>query len=71
MPMTPMRIAGLLIVLAGAVLLALGYRASTAPLEQVSEAFTGRFTDRTTWMFVAGGAAVLGGLFLSLLAQRR
>lgn len=69
--MTPMRIAGFLVVVAGIVLLAVGYRASTAPMEQVAEAFTGRFTDRTTWMFVAGCAAVMGGLFLALFAQRK
>jgi LPXTG-motif cell wall-anchored protein len=69
--MNPIRIAGALCVVAGIVLLILGYRASTAPLEQVSEAFTGRFTDRTTWMFVAGGAAVLGGLFLALFNKRK
>jgi len=69
--MSPIRIAGALCVVAGIVLLALGYRASTAPLEQVSEAITGRFTDRTTWLFVAGGAAVLGGLFLALFSPRK
>ncbi|WP_144184145.1 DUF3185 family protein [Elioraea rosea] len=69
--MTPARIAGALCVVAGIVLLILGYRASTAPLEQVSEAVTGRFTDRTTWLFILGGAGVLGGLFLALFAQRK
>jgi drug/metabolite transporter (DMT)-like permease len=69
--MTPTRIAGVLCLVAGIVLLFLGYRASTAPIEQVSEAITGRFTDRTTWLFVLGGAAVLGGLFLSLVSQRK
>ncbi|WP_291295084.1 DUF3185 family protein [Elioraea sp.] len=69
--MSPARIAGALCVVAGIVLLALGYRASTAPLEQVSEAITGRFTDRTTWLFVLGGAAVLGGLFLALFVSRK
>lgn len=69
--MNPTRIAGALCAAAGAVLLFLAYRASTAPLEQVSEAITGRFTDRTTWLFVLGGAAVLGGLFLALFTQRK
>lgn len=69
--MNPVRLVGAACVVAGLVLLALGYRASEAPLEQVSEAVTGRFTDRTTWLFVAGGIAVLGGLFLALFAQRK
>jgi hypothetical protein len=69
--MTPARMAGVLCIVAGIVMLALGYRASTAPLEQVSEAITGRFTDRTTWLFVGGGIALLGGLFLTLVVPRK
>jgi LPXTG-motif cell wall-anchored protein len=50
----------------GAILLGLAYRASSAPLEQLSNAVTGHFSEQTAWFFVLGIAALGGGLFIAL-----
>lgn len=62
------RIIGIVLLVAGAILLYFGYQASQSVGEQLVEGFTGRFTDETTWYFILGGAAAIGGLFM--LAKR-
>jgi uncharacterized membrane protein YeaQ/YmgE (transglycosylase-associated protein family) len=69
--MNPMRIAGLVAAVVGAVLLAVAWRASNAPVEQVTDALTGRFTDRTMWLMVAGVAALVAGVLVTLVGSRR
>ena len=63
------QIIGIVLLVVGAILLFLGYQASQSMGEQVIESLTGRFTDSTTWYFVAGAAAAVGGLIL--VATRR
>ena len=48
----------------GVVLLAIGMNSSHSVADQVSNTFTGRFTEATTWYIVGGIAAALTGLFL-------
>lgn len=62
--MTQTNILGVLVVVAGAVLLGFAWRASQAPLDQMSQAVTGRFMDRTMWYLLGGVVAVLGGIAL-------
>ncbi len=69
--MNPLRILGLVVGVVGAVLLALAWRASNAPVEQVTDALTGRFTDRTMWLMVGGVAALVGGVLVALVGPRR
>lgn len=69
--MGSVRTVGLAAVGVGLVLLGVAYHASGAPIEQLSDALTGRFTDRTMWLFMAGGAAVVGGAVAAALAGRR
>lgn len=69
--MNPMRILGLVAAVVGAVLLAVAWRASNAPVEQVSDALTGRFTDRTMWLMVGGVVALVGGALVALVGPRR
>ena len=38
----------------GLVLLGFAYHASNAPMDQVSNAITGRFTDQTMWYLILG-----------------
>jgi LPXTG-motif cell wall-anchored protein len=64
-------IIGIAVMVSGLVLLFMGYNASQAPLEQASEALTGRFSQQTTWFLLAGGAAVVVGAVLIFLARRR
>ncbi len=65
--MTNDRIIGITLLAAGAALLAIGYRSSGTPVDQISEAFIGRYTDRTMWYIVGGIAAMIGG---GLMAMR-
>ncbi|MBB3900220.1 DUF3185 family protein [Roseococcus suduntuyensis] len=54
----------------GVVLFIIGLNASQAPMEQVVETFTGRFTDQTMWYMIAGGVVFLGGCVLALRGAR-
>lgn len=63
------QIGGIVLLVAGAILLYFGYEASQGVGEQLHETFTGRFTDSTTWYFVLGGVAAAGGLGLLVLRR--
>jgi drug/metabolite transporter (DMT)-like permease len=69
--MQPIQIVGVVLFVVGVVLLGFGYHASNAPLDQLSNTLTGRFTDRTMWYFVLGAAAALGGALLAVFGKRR
>lgn len=64
--MSQTNIIGLVALVLGGVLLFVAWRASNAPVEQISEALTGRYTDNTMWLLLAGAAGVIigGGLLL-------
>lgn len=62
--MTQSKIIGLVALAVGAILLVFAMRASTAPVDQVTEALTGRFTNSTMWSLVGGVAATVFGLAL-------
>jgi drug/metabolite transporter (DMT)-like permease len=64
------RLIGIILLVVGGVLLYFGYNASQSVTEQVHETFTGRFTDATTWYFVLGAAAAIGGLAVMALGAR-
>jgi len=64
------RVLGAVALVAGLILLGFGLNASDAPMEQLSETFTGRYSDRTMWYLVGGGAAAFGGLVLMLLGRK-
>jgi len=63
-------IIGIVLLIVGAVLLAFAWRASQAPVDQVVNTLTGRFTDGTMLYIVAGIAAVVGGVFLVAMRPR-
>jgi drug/metabolite transporter (DMT)-like permease len=65
------RIIGAAIFAIGIVLLIFAYRASNAPLEQISDTLTGRYSNQTMWYFIVGVAgAVAGGLLFALGSRR-
>jgi hypothetical protein len=64
------KILGITLCVIGAILLALAYRASGTPLEQLSDTFTGRYTDRTMMYVIAGIATLVGGGLLALRGRR-
>jgi hypothetical protein len=64
------KIAGLVLLVVGAVLLYFGLQASDAPLEQARETLTGDYSDQTMLYLVGGAAAAVGGLALLLFGKR-
>lgn len=59
--MTQSSIIGAIALAVGVALLFFAWRASTAPVDQVSEALTGRFTGNTMWHLIGGVIAVMAG----------
>jgi len=55
----------------GGFLLFFAWRASNTPVDQLSEALTGRFTNSTMWYLVGGVIATIGGLALLLRGKTR
>jgi di/tricarboxylate transporter len=65
--MSNQRIVGIVVLVVGIILLVVGINSSNSVVDQVSETFTGRFTDATTWYLIGGvAAAILGVLMLSV-----
>jgi len=64
------RIIGVVLLVAGVILLLVGTNASHSVADQVSNTFAGRFTQTTTWYIVGGIGLGIGGL-LALIAGGR
>jgi drug/metabolite transporter (DMT)-like permease len=62
--MSMTQILGAVALVIGLVLLGFAYHASNAPMEQVSEAITGQYTNQTMWYLILGIAAAVGGVLL-------
>ena len=69
--MNPQRIFGIVLLMVGVLLLIVGMNASHSVADRVSNTFTGRFTDGTTWYIFGGIALALVGLFMALMGGRR
>jgi hypothetical protein len=65
------QILGIVALVIGLVLLGFAYHASNAPLDQVSDALTGRFTDQTMWYLILGIVAAGGGVLLVAFGRQR
>ncbi|WP_339740388.1 DUF3185 family protein [uncultured Maricaulis sp.] len=61
---------GFIALVIGIVLLVFAWQGSNAPADQITEALTGTYTDRTMWFLIAGIASSLGGLFLLVFGNR-
>ena len=67
--MGPNRIIGVVLLVIGVTLLIIGMNSSHSVADQVSNTFSGRFTQTTTWYIIGGiGAGVLG-LLLTLFGM--
>jgi hypothetical protein len=64
------RIIGIVILAVGIVLVIFGLNASQAPLDQVSQTVTGRFTQTTMMYLIIGIIAIVGGGLLALAGRR-
>lgn len=64
--MTQSNIFALVAFAVGIVLLFFAWRGANAPVDQMAEAMTGRFTNNTMWLMIAGlvGVLVGGGVFV-------
>ena len=68
--MNPQRILGVVLLIVGVILFIVGMNSSHSVADRVSNTFTGRFTEATTWYIVGGIAAALLGLLMALLGGR-
>jgi drug/metabolite transporter (DMT)-like permease len=68
--MNTVRILGITVFAIGVILLIVGYNASDAPVDQLADTFTGRYTDRTMRYLITGAAAVLGGGLFAVFGKR-
>lgn len=68
--MSMQRIAGIVLLVVGAILLVVGMNASHSAADQTSRFFTGRLTSDIAWYIYGGGAAVLAGLLMALVGPR-
>jgi len=59
--MNAQRIIGILLLVGGLAALFYGLNASHSIADRVSDTFTGRFTEATTWYIIGGAAAAIGG----------
>jgi hypothetical protein len=64
------RIAGVVLLVVGAVLLYFGFQATDAPLEQARESLTGDYSDQTMLYLIGGAAAAVGGIALLVIGKR-
>jgi drug/metabolite transporter (DMT)-like permease len=68
--MSTQRIFGIVLLVVGVILLTVGINASHSVADRVSDTFTGRFTQATTWYIVGGIGSALLGLLMALLGGR-
>ncbi|MDM7946411.1 DUF3185 family protein [Oceanibaculum nanhaiense] len=68
--MNTSRIVGIVALAIGVVLLIFAQQATQAPVEELSNTLTGRYTDETMWYLVAGVAAAVGGVALLIFGRR-
>jgi uncharacterized membrane protein len=67
--MSPQRILGVVLLVVGVAVMVIGLNASHSVGDQVSNTFTGKFTDSTMWYIIGGIAAGLLGLLLTLFGS--
>jgi len=59
------RILGVILLVVGIAFIIMGVVASRSLADNLSSAFLGRFTQRTTWYFIGGIASAVVGLILA------
>jgi uncharacterized membrane protein len=67
---SPQRIIGVVLLILGVVLLVVGLNSSHSVADQVSNTFTGRFTQGTTWYIIGGIVLALVGLLAVVIGVR-
>lgn len=67
--MSPQRILGIVLLVVGVIVMVIGFNASHSVGDQVSNTFTGKFTDSTMWYIIGGIAAGVLGLLLTVFGS--
>lgn len=62
--MSQKKMIGLILLIAGGVLLYFGWNASQAPLEEIGESLTGKYSDETMAYLIGGAVAAILGIVL-------
>ncbi|KAA0696888.1 DUF3185 family protein [Halopseudomonas laoshanensis] len=60
---------GIVLLVVGVLLLVFGFQSSQSLGDQVTETFTGRFTDGTMFMIIGGAAALAAGAFMTFVRK--
>lgn len=60
------KLLGVALLVAGVIILYFGWRSSESVSDQVTEAFTGRFTDETMIFIIGGAVALVAGIYMTL-----
>ena len=68
--MSPQRIIGIVCLLVGIALFIVGMNASHSVGDQVSNTFTGKFTDETAWYIFGGAALGIVGILMTVFGVR-
>ena len=63
------KLIGVILLVVGIALLYFGYQSTQSMGDQLTETFTGRFTDETMWYLIGGAAAVAAGGFLTIFKK--
>ena len=65
------RAVGIVLLVAGLVLVLFGLNATESVSDSVSETFTGRYTDKTMWYLIGGGVLAVAGALMALGGGKR
>ena len=70
--MNPQRAIGIALLAVGVILVVIGMNSSHSAVDQLSNTFTGRFTDNTMWYIVGGiGTGIVGLVLLSGIVGKK
>ena len=64
--MSTNKLIGIILLVLGGVLIFFGLNATEAPMEEISEAITGRYSDKTMYYLIGGAISAVLGLVLLL-----
>ena len=57
---------GIALLVIGVILLVVGFNSSQSPADELTEAFTGRYSDETMFYLIGGAVAAVVGLVMAL-----
>lgn len=63
------KLIGIALLALGLILLYFGISATNAPVEEIGEALTGKYSDNTMMYLVGGGVAAVAGLFMLFIKK--